>query len=130
MTTDYDVAILGGGPAGALTACLLAKQCPDLRVCILEKASFPRHHIGESTLPGWSSVLERAGVLELIDRGTVIKKGGVVFNWGPEEAGETWTVDFRDQKTKRPPPGSWFLTRSVVDTIFLDHAQHCPRTMP
>jgi len=61
--------------------------------------------------------------LEAIDEHTVVKKGGVVFNWGPAEAGETWTVDFRDPKTKRPPPGSWFVNREVTDTIILEHAE-------
>jgi flavin-dependent dehydrogenase len=123
MNSHFDVVIFGGGPAGALTACLLRKQCPHLSVCILEKSVFPRHHIGESTLPGWSSVLERAGAIELLDDHTIIKKGGVVFNWGPAEAGDSWTVDFREVQTGRPAPGSWFVNRATFDTALLDHTE-------
>ena len=40
MNTNCDVAIIGGGPAGAVAAALLNKQ--GLRVVVLEKQHFPR----------------------------------------------------------------------------------------
>ena len=46
----YDVAIVGGGPAGSTAATLLKKYAPELRVLVLEKEVFPRDHIGESML--------------------------------------------------------------------------------
>ena len=45
----YDVAIIGGGPAGSTAASFLAKG--GRRVVVLEKETFPRFHIGESLLP-------------------------------------------------------------------------------
>ncbi len=39
---DYDVAIVGGGPAGSSAGTLLKKYNPQLKVLILEKAKFPR----------------------------------------------------------------------------------------
>jgi flavin-dependent dehydrogenase len=48
----YDVVIIGGGPAGSTIGCLVKKYMPHLSVLILEKARFPRHHIGESLLAG------------------------------------------------------------------------------
>ncbi|MEC9390234.1 MAG: tryptophan 7-halogenase, partial [Myxococcota bacterium] len=104
-----DVAIFGGGPAGALTAALLCRQNPGIRVAVLEKERFPRHHVGEVTLPGWAAILERAGALEALDAQTPIKKLGVIFSWGPKEAGEIWTADFRERATGRPAPGSWHV---------------------
>ena len=44
-----DVLVIGGGPAGATAAALLAER--DYRVSLLEKAHHPRFHIGESLLP-------------------------------------------------------------------------------
>ena len=44
-----DVLVIGGGPAGATAAALLAGR--DYRVTLLEKAHHPRFHIGESLLP-------------------------------------------------------------------------------
>ncbi|HHK73902.1 MAG TPA: geranylgeranyl reductase family protein [Rhizobiales bacterium] len=38
--TQYDIVIIGGGPSGSVTAYLTAKQ--GLRVCLIDKANFPR----------------------------------------------------------------------------------------
>jgi choline dehydrogenase-like flavoprotein len=43
---QYDVVVVGGGPAGSTTAALLAKRGRD--VLVLERERFPRYHIGES----------------------------------------------------------------------------------
>ena len=45
----YDVAIIGGGPAGSTAAALLARA--GRRVIVFEREKFPRFHIGESLLP-------------------------------------------------------------------------------
>src|SRR4051812_48921154 len=49
---EYDVAVVGGGPAGLATAIRLKQQRAVLRVCVLEKGST----IGAHTLSG--AVLE------------------------------------------------------------------------
>ncbi|MGI8480887.1 MAG: NAD(P)/FAD-dependent oxidoreductase, partial [Chthoniobacterales bacterium] len=46
---NYDVAIIGGGPAGSTAATLLART--GRTVIVLERDKFPRFHIGESLLP-------------------------------------------------------------------------------
>lgn len=47
---DYDVAIIGAGPAG--TACALALRHSGLRVALLDKAQFPRDKICGDAVPG------------------------------------------------------------------------------
>ena len=47
---DYDVAIVGAGPAG--TACALALRGSGLRVALLDKATFPRDKICGDAVPG------------------------------------------------------------------------------
>ena len=47
---DYDVAIVGAGPAG--TACALALRHSGLRVALLDKAQFPRDKVCGDAVPG------------------------------------------------------------------------------
>ncbi|GAC1384274.1 MAG: geranylgeranyl reductase family protein [Hymenobacter sp.] len=48
--SDYDVAIVGAGPAG--TACALALRQSGLRVALLDKAVFPRDKVCGDAIPG------------------------------------------------------------------------------
>ena len=45
---DFDVAILGGGPAGSAAGSYLARA--GLKCVIFERELFPREHVGESML--------------------------------------------------------------------------------
>ena len=56
-----DVAIIGGGPGGSTAGCLLKKYSPELSVCIFERETFPREHVGESQLPPISEILAGMG---------------------------------------------------------------------
>jgi len=120
-TFDCDLLIVGGGPSGSLCAALVRKQVPELRVVVVEQAEFPRHHVGEACLPGWASILERAGVLEQAQAEVKVDKLGFVFLWGPEADGEAWTADFRGEDGSLAE-GSWHVDRAWMDNLFLNHA--------
>ena len=60
MSNDFDVIVIGGGPGGATAARQLALA--GRRVVLLEKAAFPRFHIGESVLPYNLPLLRRLGL--------------------------------------------------------------------
>ncbi|MGZ8790656.1 MAG: NAD(P)/FAD-dependent oxidoreductase [Thermoanaerobaculia bacterium] len=49
MPEHYDVVILGGAFSGASAAILLRRECPDLRVLIVEKADRFDEKVGEAT---------------------------------------------------------------------------------
>lgn len=60
--------MIGGGPAGSTLATRLAMLGHD--VCLVERAVFPRRHLGESLTPGVLPLLEATGA-----RGTVERAG-------------------------------------------------------
>ncbi|MEM9916843.1 MAG: NAD(P)/FAD-dependent oxidoreductase [Bacteroidota bacterium] len=69
----HDIIIIGGGPAGSTAATLLARQ--GYKTLVLEKAKFPREHVGESLLPFCYPILEELGVLPQMQKGYVRKPG-------------------------------------------------------
>lgn len=75
-TSDCDVLIIGGGPAGSSAAALLADK--GYAVTLLEKAHHPRFHIGESLLPANLPLLEKLGVAEQV-RAIGMEKWGAEF---------------------------------------------------
>lgn len=73
---EFDVAVIGGGPAGCVCAARLASR--GRRVVVLERDRHPRFHLGESLLPNSLEVLEAIGVLDEV-RGRFIVKRGARF---------------------------------------------------
>ena len=74
--TQFDVLIVGGGPAGSTIGALLADRGET--VVLVEKDKHPRFHIGESLLPLNMPLFEQLGVKEQIDR-IGMPKYGVEF---------------------------------------------------
>ncbi|MBL8446855.1 MAG: tryptophan 7-halogenase [Zoogloeaceae bacterium] len=71
-----DVIVIGGGPAGATVAPMLARKGYD--VVVLEKARHPRFHIGESLLPANLPLFETLGVADEV-RAIGMHKPGAEF---------------------------------------------------
>lgn len=126
MTELFDVAIVGGGPAGSTTAALLAQK--GYHVLLLEKEKFPRYHIGESTVPGVLPVFEELGIQdEMLKHAFVVKKG-ITLAWGKERV--PWTVSFADAGPLTGPYDHAFqVVRSEFDMILLNHARHAGVTI-
>ena len=64
MTDEFEVCVVGGGPAGAALATRLAWL--GHHVAIVEQHRFPRPHIGESLSPAIWPLLESLGVHERV----------------------------------------------------------------
>lgn len=62
MKTDFEVAIIGGGPGGSSAATYLSKL--GYEVVLFEKEKFPRDHVGESLIPFCYYKMKDLGVLE------------------------------------------------------------------
>ena len=116
MITNCDVAIIGGGPAGAVAAALLNKQ--GLRVVVLEKQHFPRFVIGESLLPHCMEFIEAAGFGDAVRAEPSFQlKNGAAFTWG----GRYTYFDFTDKFSSGP--GTTFqVRRALFDKVLIDEA--------
>ncbi len=65
MEKEYDVIIVGGGPAGCSAAICLARQ--GCKVLLMDKAQFPRDKVcGDGVGPLTLEVLDRLGVLQVM----------------------------------------------------------------
>ena len=74
---NYEVLIIGGGPAGCAAASILAEH--GRRALVFEREKFPRYHVGESLLPFTYQPLERLGLIEKMRASAFIKKYSVQF---------------------------------------------------
>lgn len=118
MQTDYDVIIIGGGPAGTTAAMTLRRA--GRKVLILEKEKFPRFHIGESLLPYNRPIFDELGVWEKIKAAGFMAKRGAQF-WMGDGSMHTRLNFSRGSFTEFPE--SIQVERAKFDDILLRHAQ-------
>ncbi|HYV49292.1 MAG TPA: tryptophan 7-halogenase [Myxococcaceae bacterium] len=116
---QFDLIVLGGGPAGSTLSTLVALQ--GWRVLLLEKERFPRHQLGESLLPSTiHGICPLLGLKEEIHNAGFVRKRGGSFRWGT--APEPWTFTF--SKFPNSPTGyAYQVERAKFDKILLDNAQ-------
>src|SRR5438128_10371048 len=116
----YDVAIIGGGPAGSTAAALLARA--GRRVIVFERERFPRFHIGESLLPFSMKAFTRLDLHEKFLRAGFIKKyGGEIVGACSETGTKFYFKDGYRSKTDH----AYQVTRGDFDKVLLDHAVEC-----
>jgi flavin-dependent dehydrogenase len=115
---DYDVVVIGGGPAGSCAAAGARQH--GLRTLVVEKCAFPRFHIGESLLPAGNRVLREIGAWPKIEAAGFIPKFGAEFHTADGTA--TKKVVFRESLV----PGldrAFQVERARFDAVLLDHAR-------
>jgi flavin-dependent dehydrogenase len=76
---NFDAIIVGGGPAGSTLAGMLLKYRPESRVLVLERAHFPRFHVGETLVTELNRTLQELGVYEQLVGSDFIRKMGDTF---------------------------------------------------
>ena len=124
----YDIIIIGGGPAGSTTATLTKRYAPHLRILLLEKAHFPRHHVGESLLAGASPVLQEMEAYDKVNNAGFVEKLGATYIWGQNR--NPWGFEFDNVISRLVAQGktlpelftkAWQVKRAEYDHLLLKH---------
>ncbi|MCB1226296.1 MAG: tryptophan 7-halogenase [Verrucomicrobiales bacterium] len=118
LESPWDVLIIGGGPAGATAAILLARQ--GRRVLVVEKEIFPRFHVGESLLPYNGPLFEQLGVAEALRAAGFMVKRAAQFHSGAGSPGARLTFA-KGRFTEHP--SAMQVQRDRFDQILLNAAR-------
>ena len=117
-TSEVDVVVIGGGPAGSTVSTLIAQQGP--RVALFERERFPRFHIGESLIPETYWVLKRLNMLPKMQASPFVKKYSVQFvNSAGRESAPFYFWDNKPHECSQ----TWQVVRSEFDQMMLDNAR-------
>ncbi|KAF5382950.1 hypothetical protein D9757_006309 [Collybiopsis confluens] len=114
------ILVIGGGPAGAYTACVLARGEEGFEVTVFEKDQFPRYHIGESMLPSFNAFMDFIGARQKVkDCGFIRKPGAAIKLNQYKREGYTNFIQFSLENS------AVNLLRSEFDELLLKHAAEC-----
>jgi len=143
---DFQVGIIGGGPAGASMAAYLAKA--GVSCVVFERELFPRPHVGESLVPSSGRVFKDLDFLGQMEEAKFPHKYGAA--WTAASSKGTYNTDWhnldewKDDKAngngamapdthaevrfeERPQPGvertyTYHVDRGKFDMLLLQHA--------
>ncbi len=119
MNNDFDVLIIGAGPAGCSAAAMLAVQ--GHRVLVLERERFPRYHIGESLIPFTYGPLERLGLIPRMKESQFTRKYSVQFISPNGAASQPFY--FFNRYDRETVAQTWQILRSEFDLMLMEHAR-------
>jgi flavin-dependent dehydrogenase len=113
-----DVVVIGGGPAGATTAALVAEKGHD--VVLLERSPRPAFKVGESLMPASWWTLERLGLLAAMrDSAFPVKQSVQFFS----SSGRGSVPFYFSSTDSHESSRTWQVLRSDFDRLLLDNAR-------
>ena len=136
---DYDVAIVGGGPAGSSMAAYLAKN--GIQCAVFERENFPRPHVGESFVPSSTRVLNELGFLPKMEEYKFPHKFGAVWtvstsyltashDWEGLEPDSQADIRFEEREQAGiDQKYTYHVDRGLFDQLLLQHAAELGATV-
>lgn len=136
---DFDVGIIGGGPAGSSMGAYLAKA--GLKCAVFEGELFPRPHVGESLVPSSTRVFKELGFLDQMEEAGFPRKYGAA--WTSTSAGRVYRHDWQGLEARghadilfaeRDQVGvdmdyTYHVDRGLFDLLLLQHARRLGATV-
>jgi len=129
--TDFDVAIIGGGPAGSSMGAYLARA--GVNCVVFERDIMPRPHVGESLVPSSNRIFKELDLLPKMEEAKFPHKYGAA--WTAAHGGSAYDHNFeglmrndeaditfaeRDQGIGQAY--TYHVDRSKFDLMLLQHA--------
>ncbi len=113
IDSQYDVVVIGAGPAGSVATAKLLKEGKS--VLVLEKMTFPRFVIGESLLPHIMDYLDDLDLLPVLEAQNFQIKNGVCFHHEDSDC----PFFFVDQFKKDSWSYTWQVKRADFDNVLI-----------
>lgn len=117
VDSQYDVIVIGAGPAGASAATLLAQH--GRKTLLLERGLMPRFHVGESLIPRTYESLERLGLLEKMKESQFPRKYSVQF---VTDTGKVTAPFYFDDYIDHESSVTWQVERGKFDKMLAENA--------
>src|SRR4051812_23823459 len=114
---NFDVVVIGGGPGGATVGALTAEA--GHKTLVLERAKFPRFHIGESLMPESYWVFQRLGMLPKLKDSNFVRKYSVQFVGASGRESQPF---YFEERNPHECSVTWQVLRSKFDEMMLDNA--------
>jgi len=136
---DFDVCVVGGGPAGGGLGSYLGKA--GVKVVVLERDLFPRPHVGESLVPSSTRVFKDLDFMKVMEAEKFPHKFGAVWTSaaGKQEYNHGWEglehdvrADIRFEEREQPGVDqnyTYHVDRGRFDNLLLHHARRLGATV-